>query len=163
MPMTIDTETKTDTTLYIIERQDKSAKLTCTIGKISILMKKGIDRDVIAQILLSLSKVDSTIAYEYETMCPYDDINRFRLDEYIVISYSKSTGDYKTIFNVPFSRKKALRRLALSTWKSSRHPMRIFRYYGMAIRRKSTSCWKSWVPGADGSIRSSKRTRKTSH
>ena len=114
MPMTIDTETKTDTTLYIIERQDKSAKLTCTIGKISILMKKGIDRDVIAQILLSLSKVDSTIAYEYETMCPYDDINRFRLDEYIVISYSKSTGDYKTIFNVPFSRKKALRRLALS-------------------------------------------------
>lgn len=112
--MSIDTETKTDTTLYIIERHDKSAKLTCTIGKITILMKKGIDRDVLAQILLSLSKVDSTIAYEYETMCPYDDINRFRLDEYIVVSYSKSTGDYKTIFNVPFSRKKALRRLALS-------------------------------------------------
>jgi hypothetical protein len=112
--MTIDTETKTDTTLYIIEQHDKSAKLTCTIGKITILMKKGIDRDVLAQILLSLSKVDSTIAYEYETMCPYDDIHRFRLDEYIVVSYSKSTGNYKTIFNVPFSRKKALRRLALS-------------------------------------------------
>ena len=111
--MTIDTETKTETTLYIIERQDRSAKLTCTIGKIAISMKKGIDKDVLAQILLSLSKVDSTIAYEYETLCQYDDIHRFRLDEYIVVSYSKASGDYKTIFNVPFSRKKALRRLAI--------------------------------------------------
>ncbi len=112
--MTIDPETKTDTTLYIIELPDKSAKITCTIGKVTVYMRKGLDKDVLARILLSLSKVDSTIAYEYETLCPYDDINRFRLDDYIVVSYSKSTGDYKTIFNVPFSRKKALRRLALS-------------------------------------------------
>ncbi len=76
-------------------------------------MKQGIDRDVLALVLLSLSKVDSTLVYEYETLCQYNDINRFRLDDYIVISYSKSNGGYKTIFNVPFSRKKALRRLAL--------------------------------------------------
>lgn len=111
--MSIDTETKTDTTLYIIERLDKTAKITCTIGKIMVFMNKGLDKDILAHILLSLSKVDSTIAYEYETMCPFSDINRFRLDEYIVVSYSKASGDYKTIFNVPFSRKKALRRLAL--------------------------------------------------
>jgi hypothetical protein len=72
------------------------------------------DRDVMALILLSLSKVDSTIVYEYETLCQYSDINRFRQDDYIVISYSKSSGGYKTIFNVPFSRKKALRRLAIN-------------------------------------------------
>jgi hypothetical protein len=54
------------------------------------------------------------MVYEYETLCKYDDINRFRQDDYIVISYSKSGGGYKTIFNVPFSRKKALRRLAIS-------------------------------------------------
>ncbi len=77
-------------------------------------MKQGIDRDVLALILLSLSKVDSTMVYEYETLCQYQDINRFRLDDYIVISYSKSNGGYKTIFNVPFSRKKALRRLAIN-------------------------------------------------
>ena len=105
---------KADTTLYIIDRQDKSARITCTSGKISINMKQGIDRDVLALILLSLSKVDSTMVYEYETLCKYDDINRFRQDDYIVISYSKSGGGYKTIFNVPFSRKKALRRLAIS-------------------------------------------------
>jgi hypothetical protein len=72
-------------------------------------MKQGIDRDVLALLLLSLSKVDSTVVYEYETLCQYNDINRFRQDDYIVISYSKSDGGYKTIFNVPFSRKKALR------------------------------------------------------
>lgn len=105
---------KADTTLYIIDRQDKSARITCTSGKVSINMKQGIDRDVLALILLSLSKVDSTMVYEYETLCKYDDINRFRQDDYIVISYSKSGGGYKTIFNVPFSRKKALRRLAIS-------------------------------------------------
>lgn len=77
-------------------------------------MKQGMDRDVIALILLSLSKVDSTMVYEYETLCQYSDINRFRQDDYIVISYSKSSGGYKTIFNVPFSRKKALRRLAIN-------------------------------------------------
>lgn len=77
-------------------------------------MKQGIDRDVLALILLSLSKVDSTIVYEYETLCQYHEINRFRQDDYIVISYSKSDGGYKTIFNVPFSRKKALRRLAIN-------------------------------------------------
>ncbi len=105
---------KADTTLYIIDRQDRSARITCTSGKISINMKQGIDRDVLALILLSLSKVDSTMVYEYETLCKYDDINRFRQDDYIVISYSKSGSGYKTIFNVPFSRKKALRRLAIS-------------------------------------------------
>jgi hypothetical protein len=77
-------------------------------------MKQGIDRDVLALLLLSLSKVDSTVVYEYETLCQYNDINRFRQDDYIVISYSKSDGGYKTIFNVPFSRKKALRRLAIN-------------------------------------------------
>jgi hypothetical protein len=77
-------------------------------------MKQSIDRDVLALILLSLSRVDSTMLYEYETLCQYNDINRFRQDEYIVISYSKSGTGYKTIFNVPFARKKALRRLALS-------------------------------------------------
>ena len=77
-------------------------------------MKQGVDRDVLALILLSLSKVDSTIVYEYETLCQYQEINRFRQDDYIVISYSKSDGGYKTIFNVPFSRKKALRRLAIN-------------------------------------------------
>jgi hypothetical protein len=112
--MTVDLETKTDTTLYIIERLDKNARLTCTIGKITIAMKKGMDRDVLAKILLSLSKVDSNIAYEYETMCQYDDINRMRLDDYVVVSYSKSgPAAYKTIFSVPFSRRKALRRFAI--------------------------------------------------
>jgi hypothetical protein len=105
---------KADTTLYIIDRQDKTARIACTSGKVTINMKQGIDRDVLALVLLSLSKVDSTMLYEYETLCQYDDINRFRQDDYIVISYSKSNGGYKTIFNVPFSRKKALRRLALS-------------------------------------------------
>ncbi len=112
--MTVDLEQKTDTTLYIIERQDKSARLTCTIGKIIISMKKGLDRDVLAKILLSLSKVDSNIAYEYETLCHYSDINCLRLDDYVVVSYSKSgPSAYKTIFSVPFSRRKALRRLAI--------------------------------------------------
>ena len=105
---------KADTTLYIIERQDRTARIACTSGKISIGMKQGLDPDVLALILLSLSKVDSTLVYEYETLCQYGDINRFRQDDYIVISYSKSDGGYKTIFNVPFSRKKALRRLALN-------------------------------------------------
>lgn len=54
------------------------------------------------------------MVYEFETLCPYKDINSYRQDDYIVISYSKAAEAYKTIFNVPFSRRKALRRLALS-------------------------------------------------
>jgi hypothetical protein len=112
--LTVDLEQKTDTTLYIIERQDKSARLACTIGKITVSMKMGMDKDVLAKILLSLSKVDSNIAYEYETLCQYKDINSMRLDDYVVVSYSKSgPAAYKTIFSVPFSRRKALRRLAI--------------------------------------------------
>jgi len=72
------------------------------------------DRDVLALILLSLSKVDSAMVYEYEAVCQYGDINQFRKDDYIVISYSKAGGGYKTIFNVPFARRKALRRLAIN-------------------------------------------------
>lgn len=113
--MTVDLEPKTDTTLYIIERLDKNARLTCTIGKILVSLKKGLDRDVLAKILISLSRVDSNIAYEYETMCQYGDINRLRLDDYVVVSYSKSgPAAYKTIFSVPFSRRKALRRMAIT-------------------------------------------------
>ncbi len=112
--MTADLEQKTDTTLYIIERQDKSARLACTIGKITVSMKMGLDKNVLARILLSLSRVDSNIAYEYETLCQYNDINFLRLDDYVVVSYSKSgPAAYKTIFSVPFSRRKALRRLAI--------------------------------------------------
>jgi len=88
--MTVELEQKTDTTLYIIERLDKNARLTCTTGKITVSMKKDLDKDILAKILLSLSKVDSNIAYEYETMCQYSDINRLRLDDYVVVSYSKS-------------------------------------------------------------------------
>jgi hypothetical protein len=113
--MTVDLETKTDTTLYIIERVDRSARVTCTIGKITVNMKKGLDKDILAKVLLSLSKADSHIAYEYEMQCEYDDINHLRLEDYVVVSYSKSGPTaYKTIFSVPFSRRKALRRLAMS-------------------------------------------------
>lgn len=113
--MTVDSEQKTDTTLYIIERQDKCARLACTSGKIMVSMRRGLDRDVLARILLALSKVDSNIAYEYETVCPYNDIYRLRLEDYVVVSYSKSSAEaYKTIFSVPFSRRKALRRLAIN-------------------------------------------------
>ncbi len=116
--MTIDPEQKTDTTLYIIERQDKSARLACTTGKITVSMKKGMDKDVLAKILLSLSRVDSNIAYEYETQCLYKDINFLRLEDYVVVSYSKSgPAAYKTIFSVPFSRRKALRRLAITVYE----------------------------------------------
>jgi hypothetical protein len=113
--MTLDLEPKAETTTYVIERVDRTARVTCTIGKITVNMKKGLDRDILAKILLSLSRVDSHIAYEYEMQCQYDDINQFRLDDYVVVSYSKTgPAAYKTIFSVPFSRKKALRRLAIS-------------------------------------------------
>jgi hypothetical protein len=113
--MTLDIEPKADTTTYVIERADKSARITCTIGKITVTMKKGLDRDVLAKILVSLSRVDSHIAYEYEVQCQYSDINQLRLDDYVVVSYSKSGPTaYKTIFSVPLSKKKALRRLAIS-------------------------------------------------
>ncbi len=113
--MSVELEPKTDTTLYIIERADKNARLTCTSGKITVNMRKGLDEDAMAKILLSLSKVDPHIAYEYETMCQYNDIYRLRLEDYIVVSYSKSEPMiYKTIFSVPFSRRKALRRLAIN-------------------------------------------------
>jgi hypothetical protein len=112
--MTQDIETRTDTTLYIIERMDKTAKVSCTIGKITINLRNDVDRDILAHILLSLSKVDSNIFYEYEAVCQYADINQFRLDDYIVVSYSKAGKGYKTIFNVPFSRRKAIRRLAIN-------------------------------------------------
>jgi hypothetical protein len=113
--MTPDLEPKADTTTYVIERVDKSARVTCTIGKITVNMKKGLDNDVLAKILVSLSRVDSHITYEYEMQCQYNDIYRLRLDDYVVVSYSKSGPTaYKTIFSVPLSRKKALRRLAIS-------------------------------------------------
>ena len=63
---------------------------------------------MIAKILLTISKIDSSTEHEREVICDFQKISEFESNGYILTSYARRDNKYRAIFVVPFSNARAL-------------------------------------------------------
>lgn len=122
-PSDLDLE-KVKKDLYAVKMGNENSNLVCTYGKIKVWFGRRASKNLVKDILFGISKVDSCIEFEFETICGFDTIQHYENVGFTLISYAKyapsgsytpSTAKipnlYKAIFNVPFSKEEALFRL----------------------------------------------------
>ncbi|MDI6888241.1 MAG: hypothetical protein QMC78_00890 [Methanocellales archaeon] len=103
---------KADQVVSSIEMGTDDITMTCTQGKIAIWFGKKTPENLIKHILTGISNVDSSVTHEMEVICDFNDIEKYEGKEYILVSYAKTRGGYRAIFNIPFSKREALDHLA---------------------------------------------------
>lgn len=103
---------KADQVVSLIEMGTDDITMTCTQGKITIWFGKKTPDNLIKRILTTISNVDSSVTHEMEVVCDFNDIEKYEGKEYILVSYAKTRGGYRAIFNIPFSKRGALEHLA---------------------------------------------------
>jgi len=103
---------KADQVISSIEMGIDDITMTCTQGKITIWFGKKTPGDLIKRILTGISNVDSSVTHEMEVICDFNDIEKYEGKGYILVSYAKTRGGYRAIFNIPFSKREALEHLA---------------------------------------------------
>lgn len=91
-----------------IEMGSDKIELSCTIGKIKIWFGKRATVQDVSKVLQCFSRIDSSFVHETEIICDYDQIPLYENNDYTLISYGRSEGGYKVIFNVQFSKEHAL-------------------------------------------------------
>ncbi len=82
--------------------------VSCTQGKIIIWFGRQVSESLIRQVLFGISNVDSSVCHEQEIVCDYNTISEYESKGYTLISYAKTKGGYRAIFNLQFSKKFAL-------------------------------------------------------
>ena len=82
--------------------------VVCTYGKIAVWFGRKVPEYIIAQVLIGISKVDSSTVHEFEIICEFDEITEYESKGYILVSYGKTAGGYRVNYSIPFSNKKAL-------------------------------------------------------
>lgn len=103
---------KADQVISSIEMGTDDITMTCTQGKITIWFGKKTPKNLIKRILTGISNVDSSVTHEMEVICDFNDIEKYEGQEYVLLSYARTKGGYRAIFNVPFSKRGALEHLA---------------------------------------------------
>jgi len=91
-----------------VEMSGPSASIALTQGSINIWFGKNADKALIARILLTISKIDSSTEHEREVICDCQKISEFESNGYILTSYARKDNKYRAIFVVPFSNPRAL-------------------------------------------------------
>ena len=91
-----------------MEMSGSSVSLVLTQGSINIWFGKNFDKEMIAKILLTISKIDSSTEHEREVICDFQKISEFESNGYILTSYARRDNKYRAIFVVPFSNARAL-------------------------------------------------------
>lgn len=91
-----------------VEMSGPSASIALTQGSINIWFGKNVDKALIAKILLTISKIDSSTEHEREVICDFQEISEFENNGYILTSYARKDNKYRAIFVVPFSNLRAL-------------------------------------------------------
>ncbi len=86
--------------------------VVCTYGKISIWFGRQIPDVVVGEVLLGISKIDQSAVHELEVVCDFEDITDYESNGYVLVAYARADNGYRATFNIPFSSKKALFRLA---------------------------------------------------
>jgi len=113
-----------------IEVSGNSASIVLTHGAINIWFGKKIEKSLVSQIFLMISRVDGTAQHEKEVLCPFDEISEYENNGYILTSYARRNELYRAIFVVPFSNSRALERFMESiTDETQREDVRITLYW----------------------------------
>jgi hypothetical protein len=80
----------------------------CTYGKIAVWFGRKVPDNIIAQILVGISKIDQSAVHEFEIVCSFDDITEYESKGYTLVSYGKTAGGYRVNYSIPFSNIKAI-------------------------------------------------------
>jgi len=113
-----------------IEVSGNSASIVLTQGAINIWFGKKIEKSLISQIFLIISRIDGTTEHEKEVLCPFEQISEYENNGYILTSYSRKNENYRAIFVVPFSNSRALERFMESvTEETQREDVKITLYW----------------------------------
>jgi len=91
-----------------VEMSGPSVSIALAQGSINIWFGKNLDKAMIAKILLTISKIDSSTEHEREVICDFQKISEFESNGYILTSYARRDNKYRAIFVVPFSNARAL-------------------------------------------------------
>ena len=124
-----------------MELSGSTASIMLTQGAINVWFGRNSDKNLVSDILLIISKIDSSTYHVQEILCEFNQISEFECDGYILTSYAKKQDKYRAIFVVPFSDTRALERFIESiTEKTDQSEVRITLYWngsriGMNILR----------------------------
>lgn len=91
-----------------VEMSGPSVSIALTQGSISIWFGNNADKSMIAKILLTIARIDSSTEHEREVFCDFHKISEFESNGYILTSYARKDNKYRAIFVVPFSNTRAL-------------------------------------------------------
>jgi hypothetical protein len=118
MPLTTESRQdhilKDNRDVSIVEMGHDNVTISCTFGKIILWFGRQVGEAMIREVIFGISRVDSTANHEHEIICSYKTITEYESMGYVLISYSKTRGGYRAIFNLPFSKKIALDHFAKS-------------------------------------------------
>lgn len=94
--------------ISIIEMGRDDVTVSCTQGKIILWFGRQVSESLIQQIIFGISNIDSSIIYEQEILCDFNTISEYESMGYTLVSYAKTRGEYRAIFNLQFSKRSAL-------------------------------------------------------
>ncbi len=100
--------------IAIVEMGRDDVIVSCTQGKIILWFGRQVSEALIQKIIFGISNIDSSVNHEQEVICDFNTISEYESMGYILISYAKTRGGYRAIFNIPFSKKFALAHFAKS-------------------------------------------------
>ena len=104
-----------------VEMSGSTASVTLTQGAINIWFGRSVDKAIISNILITISKIDSCTEHEHEVLCNFHEISEFECEGYILTSYAKRRDKYRAIFVVPFSNARALDKFIETISKQIEH------------------------------------------
>lgn len=104
----LDAKISPPQSLGSFEMGRNDVNVVCTYGKIAVWFGRKVPDYIIAQVLIGISKVDSSTVHEFEIICDFDEITEYESKGYILVSYGKTVGGYRVNYSIPFSNKKAL-------------------------------------------------------
>lgn len=100
-----------DRELSILEMGSENVNISCTQGKIVLWFGRQVSESLIWHVVFGISNINSSINHEIEIICDFNEISEYENKGYVLISYAKTKNGYRTIYNIPFSKKQALAHL----------------------------------------------------
>jgi hypothetical protein len=104
-----------------IELSGSAVSIILTQGAINIWFGRKFDKSLLAKILITISKIDSTTEHEKEVLCRFEEISEFENNGYILTSYARKKDKYRAVFVVPFSNYRALEMFIESMIQETEH------------------------------------------
>lgn len=113
-----------------MELSGSTASIMLTQGAINVWFGRNADKNLISNILLIISRIDTSTQHVQEIVCDFNQISEFECNGYILTSYAKKQDKYRAIFVIPFSDTRALEKFIESiSEKTAQSEVRITLYW----------------------------------